>query len=65
MNDHVPHQQSPNIIEIDDPQGGGNMKLRIVAMATFGLTALVVLAHVGGSLNVTQTGLTMNVNAPR
>ena len=67
MNDQTPHKQPDNtrISETNTPQGGGDLRLRIVAGCGLGLAALLVLALAGGSLNFTSTGLTMNVNPPK
>lgn len=48
MNDQTPHHEP--------------VTLRIVAGFGLALAALVVLAFAGGSLNVTASGVTMNVN---
>lgn len=62
MNDATPDSTDPNDIATTD--GDSDMRLRIGATVALGCAALVVLALAGGSLNITQTGLSMNVNPP-
>jgi hypothetical protein len=66
MNDkNQNHPDRPKISEISQPEDGAITSLRIGATIVLGCAALVVLALAGGSLNVTSTGVTMNVNPPR
>jgi hypothetical protein len=60
MNDQAaPHEPvSDTNISLDD----GTLTLRNVAGIGLAFAALVVLAFAGGSLNVTASGVTMNVN---
>jgi hypothetical protein len=63
MTDQTP--DASQVSETNEPDGGANMTLRIGATVVLGCAALVVLALAGGSLNITSTGLTMNVNPPQ
>lgn len=64
MNHQTPHHQPDDwgISDTNPPSEGDNLTLRIVTRFGLGLAALLVLALAGGSLNVTTTGVTMNVN---
>lgn len=46
-------------------QCGVDLTVPIVAALLFGLAALAVLSTRGGSIAVSETGLTVSVNAPQ